>query len=270
VNDSSDPITGGLPWFEMRPTSYAAIGDPTFIPMETEDHNHQIAGSLTKMMGAHSIKMGGGIVFRLFGVQQSQYPRGLFAFDSSVTNSGTGSGGNTFASLLLGLPSVEQRTHFPIHPLNRSKEPSVFVQDDWRATSWLTLNLGLRYEIYTPITEAENRMAAFRSELGKIIVASDSDPTGRITRWRMPVNRRWLPGTTPFSSGAISQPTTSGTTGSDLSAINCHGGRDSTASRAGSSRAGRSISSPTTLRGARSRSSTRRRRRTSAAAIDPT
>ncbi len=177
VNYDSDPITGGLPWFEMRPTSYAAIGDPTFIPMETEDHNHQIAGSITKMMGAHSIKMGGGIVLRMFGVQQSQYPRGLFAFDSSVTNSGTGSGGNTFASLLLGLPSVEQRTHFPIHPLNRSKEPSVFVQDDWRATSWLTLNLGLRYEIYTPITEAGNQMAAFRPELGKIIVASDSDPT---------------------------------------------------------------------------------------------
>jgi len=177
VNYDSDPITGGLPWFEMRPTSYAAIGDPTFIPMETEDHNHQIAGSLTKTKGAHSIKMGGGIIFRMFAVQQSQYPRGLFAFDSAITNSGTGGGGNTFASLLLGLPSVEQRTHFPIHPRNRSQEPSVFVQDDWRATSWLTLNLGLRYEIYTPITEVDNQMAAFRTELGKIIVASDSDPT---------------------------------------------------------------------------------------------
>src|SRR3989440_6621702 len=61
---SSDVCSSDLPWFEMRPTSYAAIGDPTFIPMQTEDHNHQIAGSLTKMMGAHSIKMGGGIVFR--------------------------------------------------------------------------------------------------------------------------------------------------------------------------------------------------------------
>ena len=177
VNYSSDPITGGLPWFEMRPTSYAAIGDPTFIPMQTEDHNHQFAGSLTKVTGAHSIKVGGGIVFRLFGVQQSQYPRGLFAFDSSVTNSGSGGGGNTFASFLLGLPSVEQRTHFPIHPKNRSNEPSVFFQDDWRATSWLTLNLGMRYEIFTPITEAENRMAAFRPEDGRIVVASDDDPT---------------------------------------------------------------------------------------------
>lgn len=177
VNYDNDPITGGLPWFEMRPTSYAAIGDPTFIPMVTEDHNHQIAGSLTKITGAHSIKIGAGIVFRMFAVQQSQYPRSLWAFDSSVTNNGSGSGGNTFASFLLGLPSVEQRTHFPIHPRNRSNEPSLFVQDDWRATSWLTLNLGMRYEIYTPTTEVDNQMAAFRPELGKIIVASDSDPT---------------------------------------------------------------------------------------------
>jgi Carboxypeptidase regulatory-like domain len=177
VNYTSDPITCGLPWLEMRPTSYAAIGDPTFIPMETEDHNHQIAGSLTKVKGAHSFKMGAGIVYRLFAVQQSQSPRSLWAFDASVTNSGTGGGGNTFASFLLGLPAVEQRIHFPIHPKNRSQEPSVFLQDDWRATSWLTLNLGMRYEIYTPITEVDNQMAAFRPELGKIIVASDRDPT---------------------------------------------------------------------------------------------
>jgi len=177
VNYTSDPITAGLQWFEMRPTSYAAIGDPTFIPMETEDHNHQIAGSLTKIKGAHSLKMGAGVVFRLFAVQQSQYPRGLLAFDSAMTNNGSGGGGNTFASFVLGYPSAEQRTHFPIHPKNRSKEPSFYVQDDWRATSWLTLNLGMRYEVYTPITEADNQMAAFRPELGKIITASDSDPT---------------------------------------------------------------------------------------------
>jgi carboxypeptidase family protein len=177
VNYTSDPITGGLPWFEMHPLSYAAIGDPTFLPMETEDHNHQIEGSITKTKSAHSIKIGGGVIFRLFGVQQSQYPRSTWQFDSSLTNNGSGSGGNTFASFLLGYPALEQRTHFPIHPLNRTKEPNVYIQDDWRATSWLTLNLGLRYEIFTPLTEAENRIAGFRPALGRIVVASPSDPT---------------------------------------------------------------------------------------------
>jgi hypothetical protein len=180
VNYTSDPITGGLPWFQMNPTSYAAIGDPTFIPMQTEDHNHQIDGSLTKSKGAHSIKIGGGAVFRLFGVQQSQYPRGTYGFDSSLTSNGTGSGGNTFASFLLGYPTTEQRIHFPIHPLNRSQEPSVYIQDDWRAASWLTVNLGLRYDVFTPVTEAENRISAFDPAQGKIILASGSNPSAGV------------------------------------------------------------------------------------------
>jgi hypothetical protein len=180
VNYASDPITGGLPWFQMNPTSYAALGDPTFIPMQTEDHNFQIDGALTKTKSAHSIKIGGGAVFRLFGVQQSQYPRSTWQFDSSLTNNGSGSGGNTFASFLLGYPSTEQRTHFPIHPLNRSQEPNVYIQDDWRATSWLTINLGLRYEIFTPITEAENRQSNFIPALGRIVVASSSNPTASV------------------------------------------------------------------------------------------
>ena len=80
VNYPDDPITCGLPWLEMRPTSYAAIGDPTFIPMVTEDHNYQVAGSVTKMMGAHSIKMGGGAVLpdvRRATVHVAEKPVGL-------------------------------------------------------------------------------------------------------------------------------------------------------------------------------------------------
>ena len=89
-----------------------------------------------------------------------------------MTNSGAGgAGGNTFASFLLGLPATTQRIHYPIHPRNRNWEPAVYFQDDWRATSWLTLNLGLRYEMYTPVTEADNQMSRFIPELGKIVLA---------------------------------------------------------------------------------------------------
>ena len=177
----TDPITGGLPWFEPRPLVYAAIGDPTFIPMTTEDHTYQAAGSITKLRGAHNFKIGGGLVYRQFAVQQSQSPRSMFAFDVAPTRSSTGAGGNTWASWVLGYPSLIQRIHFPIHPENRSYEPSVYVQDDWRATSWLTVNLGLRYEIFTPTTEVEDRMSAFDVEAGRILVAGrDTTRTGGV------------------------------------------------------------------------------------------
>ena len=52
----------------------------------------------------------------------------------------------------------------------------MYFQDDWRATSWLTLNLGLRYEMYTPVTEADNQMSRFIPELGQIVLATDEDP----------------------------------------------------------------------------------------------
>lgn len=114
-------------------------------------------------------------------MQQSQSPRSLFAFDVAPTRSSTGAGGNTWASWLLGYPSLTQRIHFPIHPENRAYEPSVYVQDDWRATSWLTVNLGLRYEIFTPTTEAEDQMSVFDIEAGRILVAGrDTTRTGGV------------------------------------------------------------------------------------------
>ena len=80
----------------------------------------------------------------------------------------------------LAIPPRNSAPIFPIHPLNRSQEPDVYIQDDWRATSWLTINLGLRYEIFTPITEAENRMSNFIPALGRIIVASSSNRTASV------------------------------------------------------------------------------------------
>jgi hypothetical protein len=169
INTPGDPLTDGMPWFEFRPFTYGSLGDPTWTPMEDENHIYQVAGSILKTAGAHNIKIGSGIVWRHFAVQQSQSPRGSFAFDASTTNNGSGSGGNTIASFLLGYPVAIQRLHNYTHPRNRQTEPSIYLQDDWRATAWLTLNLGLRYNVYTPITEVDNLMSNFLVDRGKLI-----------------------------------------------------------------------------------------------------
>ena len=60
---------------------------------------------------------------------------------------------------MLGYPTTAARIRTPFKPQVHTNEPSVFVQDDWRATSWLTVNLGVRYDVFTPFSEEANNMA---------------------------------------------------------------------------------------------------------------
>lgn len=164
--------TSGLPLMEMRPTSIAAVGETQWVPLQIFNRTTQIAGSITQARGAHNLRIGGGIVLRRFGVLQSNSAQGLWGFDSAPTNSGTGAGGgHAFASFLLGYPTDVRRLYTPGMPHYRSNEPSVYVQDDWRATSWLTVNMGVRYDVFGAFTEEDDRLSNFVPAQRKLLVA---------------------------------------------------------------------------------------------------
>ena len=59
--------------------------------------------------------------------------------------------------MLLGYPSGISRNFEMVVPNYHTVEPSAFVQDDWRATDWLTLNFGVRYDVYTPLDRGATR-----------------------------------------------------------------------------------------------------------------
>ncbi len=86
-----------------------------------------------------------------------------FSFSSGFTqqNAQTGSAtaGNPFASLLLGWPSGGGLS-YTIASAFQQIYQGFFVQDDWRITSRLTLNLGLRWEYESPMSERYNRQNA--------------------------------------------------------------------------------------------------------------
>ena len=60
------------------------------------------------------------------------------------------------------------------YPHYNTKEPFAFVQDDWRATSNLTLNLGLRYDVFTPYTEQDNHLVNVDIARSAILVAGQN------------------------------------------------------------------------------------------------
>lgn len=79
---------------------------------------------------------------------------------SSTGNLLTGNTGNAYASYLLGAVDTASITNNNVVEAgSRYSNYSIFVQDDWKATPKLTLNLGLRWDVYNPYHEAHNRVS---------------------------------------------------------------------------------------------------------------
>ena len=117
---------------------------------------------LSWVKGRHIFKFGGEQRLFFNNFHQPNPPTGFFHFAQSVTeqvvDGGDSTQGNSFASLLLGYGDTD--SFYAINPsvANKSKETAFFFQDDWKITSKLTLNLGLRYEWSTPYTERNNKI----------------------------------------------------------------------------------------------------------------
>jgi hypothetical protein len=127
-------------------------------------NNHTFASTLTKSAGAHSVR--GGFEYRAYQELdqfKSNQQTGNFTFASNWTkgpldNSAASPSnvGQSVAALLLGLPDSASITRQSDYA-EQSGSWGFFVQDDWKISPRLTLNVGLRYEFETPLHERYNR-----------------------------------------------------------------------------------------------------------------
>src|SRR5438552_1502595 len=164
--------------------SFLSLFDPRGVDTHFAHTLASIWPGLKWVKGAHSIKFGGEqrVFFNYFW--QPHNPTGIFNFSRDVTTSQPNNGlgdnneGNPFATILLGYPH-DASLHLVPAVADKSKETAFFVQDDWKATSKLTLNFGLRYEWSTPYTERFDRLQFndFSGDTG-ISIAVDRDQTG--------------------------------------------------------------------------------------------
>jgi hypothetical protein len=137
---------------QIAMTGYRTLGVSN-VPNADDSTNLQISGDISFTKGAHTVKT--GIQHYQLGIDflSSQRSSGIFNFNGQYT-------GDPFADYLLGYASSASLSKYA--KLNfRSPYTHVFVQDDWRASERLTLNLGLRYELNLPSVDQNDAIANF-------------------------------------------------------------------------------------------------------------
>src|ERR1051326_2284409 len=164
-------VAGGLPGITIDGyfggSGLGRIGSPDFLPKFQHTNQVEFLDSLAWIHGAHALKAGADIIAPM----QNQFmdvpaTRGAIRFRNAFT-------GNAMADFLLGYASDLQLSNVWVVE-QRHQAQMFFVQDDWKPTASLTINLGLRYDFMTPALEATNAQTNFvPTGTGSLIFARD-------------------------------------------------------------------------------------------------
>jgi hypothetical protein len=126
---------------------------------------HSANATLNKALGSHSAKAGVEMrIYREDSLSTGNNTSGRFVFDNTYTRQNSASGTDfngiqAYAAFLLGLPTTTEVTR-PSDYSEYSKTYGIFLHDDWRVSNKLTVNMGVRWEVETPLTERNGKSAS--------------------------------------------------------------------------------------------------------------
>jgi hypothetical protein len=159
---TTNPVAAGPPYIVI--TGYMPLGPANDIPKIWAFNNYQYTGTLTWIRGAHSFKFGGDFLRMQYFSRSYGDTRGRVNFLGRFT-------GHPVADFMLGWIDSSRRQLDATGPYALISNYAGFVQDDWKVTPSLTLNLGVRYDLMKPPREKFGALAQFIPSIGKIVVA---------------------------------------------------------------------------------------------------
>jgi outer membrane receptor protein involved in Fe transport len=154
----TDPASFGLPYFVV--SDFSTVTDSPTLPQLQRDNLWQTSDAFSLTRGRHTLKTGFQWLHNQVNYEQSNMARGQYTFTGAFTQdlANPGATGDGFADFLIGLPQFTARTVGFSQAYLRQNSYASYFQDDWRITSSLTVNLGVRYEYFSPFTEARNHL----------------------------------------------------------------------------------------------------------------
>ena len=163
ANVNVSPSTTGLPWFDFSP-SPSWTGTSPFTPALGGYSDWEVSDNLSILRGRHSLKIGYDQHRRANNGVGNFFGKGAYIFEPFFT-------GNAFADFLTGRALVIEQTLTPGTTGLRGQEYGMYFQDDFKVTSRLTLNLGLRYDLFPGYYEDHNRLSNINPITGIVELA---------------------------------------------------------------------------------------------------
>lgn len=187
VNISS--YSSGIP--NINVTDFTGLsGGPSFLPANPRETHWQAEDGVSWTLGHHQTKFGYRYVRRMTSTYTGPPgggPRGDMTFGRNFTNDPvTNTQGTGLATMLIGYISGGNGRSVLLEPYYATaQDHSFYFQDDWRVNSRLTINMGLRYDLFVPDVEIRNRLVNFdRTNLRMAYAGEDgvSREVGKETR----------------------------------------------------------------------------------------
>lgn len=173
TGNNQEPVNWGPPALNFF-SGITALSDG--LPSFTRNQTYGVSMDNFWNRSRHNVSFGGGARRQENNLLSQQDPRGQFTFNSSLT-------GSDFASFLLGMPAASSIAFGNADKYFRSYSYNAYVVDDWRTSPGFTVNLGIRWEYWSPITEKYGRLVNLdvTGPFAAVAPVVASNPTGTLT-----------------------------------------------------------------------------------------